>query len=231
MQLLLNQYVNMPKSKIKRMSRSRGYDIGIPRDPSYTSFQQQPPVSQRMRTTLKYSETYQRSGLSTYDYQFRLNGLFDPNYTGGGHQPKGFDQLAAFYQRYRVYNVRWLVEQWHSNSAVGSHLVVVPTNSNTSYSDASDAIEAPFSKHGISHLYEMRRLNGVVDLAVLNGKTHTAYAADDTTQALVSTNPTEVLNLHVFAEALDGSTAIIVYQKVTLLYDVEFSDPVQLGQS
>jgi len=219
------------KKTQKRARKNKGGDIGIPRDPKYTSFQPQPPVGQRMRTTLRYSETYQRTGLAVYDYQFRLNSLFDPNYTGGGHQPKGFDQLAAFYQRYRVYNVRWEVLQWSTNSAMASHLVVVPTNSSTSYTDASDAIEATYAKHTITYMYQPKKLAGVVGLAALNGKTHVAYASDDTTQALVSTNPSEVLNLHVFSEALDGSTTLVLYQTVTLLYDVEFSDPVQLGQS
>jgi len=219
------------KKTQKRAHKNRGMDIGIPRDPSYTSFQAQPPVAQRMRTVLRYSETVQRSGLSTYDYLWRLNSLFDPNQTGTGHQPKGFDQLAAFYQRYRVYRVRWEVMCWHSNSAVASHLIVVPTNSATTYTDAADAIEAVFAKHTICTLYEPKKLTGVVDLAKLNGKTHVAYAADDTTQALVSASPTEVLDLHVFSEALDGSTTILVYHTVTLQFDVEFSDPVQLGQS
>lgn len=225
-----NMSISRKKTQ-KRANKNRGMDLGIPRDSKYTSFQAQPPVSQRMRTVLRYSETVQRTGLPLYDYVWRLNSLFDPNLTGGGHQPKGFDQLAAFYQRYRVYKVRWEVNVWASNSAIASHLVVVPTNASTTYADAADAIEATFAKHTICYLYQPRRLTGVVDLAMLNGKTHVAYASDDTTQALVSANPTETLDLHVFSEALDGSTTLVLYYTVTLQYDVEFSDPVQLGQS
>jgi len=31
-----------------------------------------------------------------------LNGLYDPNFTGVGHQPYGFDQLTPFYNNYLV---------------------------------------------------------------------------------------------------------------------------------
>ena len=32
----------------------------------------------------------------------RLNSLFDPNLSGLGHQPRGFDQLMAVYEKYTV---------------------------------------------------------------------------------------------------------------------------------
>ena len=38
-------------------------------------------------------------------YQFRMNGLFDSDFSSTGHQPSGFDALMALYKRYRVYKV------------------------------------------------------------------------------------------------------------------------------
>jgi hypothetical protein len=39
-------------------------------------------------------------------YQFRINSIYDPDYTGTGHQPYMHDQLAALYAQYRVHRIR-----------------------------------------------------------------------------------------------------------------------------
>lgn len=38
-----------------------------------------------------------------FEQHYRCNSLFDPDYTGIGHQPYGFDQWKNFYQQYYVY--------------------------------------------------------------------------------------------------------------------------------
>jgi len=38
-------------------------------------------------------------------YEARLNSLFDPQYSVGGHQPHWFDQFAAIYEYYNVFKV------------------------------------------------------------------------------------------------------------------------------
>jgi len=39
-------------------------------------------------------------------YFFSTNGLYDPNVSGTGHQPVGFDQLMLFFEQYCVYRSR-----------------------------------------------------------------------------------------------------------------------------
>lgn len=57
------------------------------------------------KTSLHYRETILLSStalLPTAFNNFSMNSLFDPNRTGTGHQPYGFDQMTTFYNRYYV---------------------------------------------------------------------------------------------------------------------------------
>lgn len=53
---------------------------------------------------LRYAEQFNINppGSGPVAYTFSANGLFDPNITGIGHQPRGFDQLMALYNHYQV---------------------------------------------------------------------------------------------------------------------------------
>lgn len=203
----------------------------------YTSFGRSSPLAQRLRTTLVYNEVVGGGNnvLGQTDYVWNLNSLFDPNYTGTGHQPRGFDQLAALYERYRVYAVRYNVRVWLNTGYNGSPtvphvLVVVPTNSQSAFSSTVDAQEQPFAKSIGYNSYYSGTINGVVDLAKLNGKTQIAYAADDTTQAQTNASPSEILTLHTMV-ANFSATNVQSYIEVTFSFDCEFSDPVQLASS
>jgi len=62
------------------------------------------PMPQALITTMRYTEPFSINppvGTSGY-YVFSANGLYDPNITGTGHQPMGFDQLMTFYNHYEV---------------------------------------------------------------------------------------------------------------------------------
>lgn len=57
------------------------------------------------RTTLKYSDVAVLAttlGTGFVTYVLRANSLFDPDFSGAGHQPLRFDQLAAMFNQYRV---------------------------------------------------------------------------------------------------------------------------------
>lgn len=44
-------------------------------------------------------------GLAIAPVVFSLNGLFDPDVSGAGHQPRGFDQWMALFKRFKVFKV------------------------------------------------------------------------------------------------------------------------------
>lgn len=68
------------------------------------------PIGQKFKRTLRYCES--NLGINpgvagVLDYRtFSANGLYDPNISGVGHQPLGFDQLMLFYNHYTVIGSR-----------------------------------------------------------------------------------------------------------------------------
>lgn len=58
----------------------------------------------RLVVTLPYAETFSMSTVASVPGStvFRANSCFDPDFTGGGHQPRGFDQYTAMYGHARV---------------------------------------------------------------------------------------------------------------------------------
>lgn len=70
-------------------------------------------LSSHVRMPHKYSEIFgltYTGGTSTLGvYQFYMNYNEHPNYTGTGHQPMGFDQMSALYNRYRVVGMSYTV--------------------------------------------------------------------------------------------------------------------------
>lgn len=190
------------------------------------------PIVPRLRTKMKYSELVVYSGLPLVEYLFNLNSLFDPNQTGTGHQPLGFDQIKAMYQKYRVYKCKYYVA-YSTSTNVSVRATVVASNTATGLGNMDVAAEQPYSKTTSTTLTAAKptTVQGIIDLPTLNGKTYQQYAGDDVTAALISGSPTENLTLHVMASTCDGTNLTATFAHVILEYDCEFFDPVQLSAS
>lgn len=75
--------------RITKFRGSRGFKGGVVRD--------------RRIVTMRYAETFELTAVSVVVHKsFRANGLFDPDVSVGGHQPRGFDQFMALYDRFMV---------------------------------------------------------------------------------------------------------------------------------
>lgn len=100
----------MPRRKrmpVNRRIKLRGYrSRKSSQKPGYKGH----PFGRKMYTKLKYNEsvTFGAAAVAGFatGYQFRLNSLFDPNLSGIGHQPRGYDELMAIFEKYTVVNAK-----------------------------------------------------------------------------------------------------------------------------
>lgn len=142
------------------------------------------------KTKLRYWSGGQTVTLAGGGYQRQLSGnsLYDPDITGAGHQPYGFDQLANMYNRYRV---------------SASRVMVVATNLSTTATEETDVIVFPIKTDAAGNQYEMEYKGAKFGIAGITGQAKTciiwnkAYTKDlivnvddQDTSALTSADPT-----------------------------------------
>lgn len=75
-----------------------------------SSFAKTFPKSMAVQMTYCDEITVPNRDAGSAPYTFRLNSIFDPDFTGTGHQPRGHDQYATIYQKYCVVGAKVLVE-------------------------------------------------------------------------------------------------------------------------
>lgn len=186
--------------------------------------------------TLKYADNYS-SSLATVtgsSQVMNLNSIFDPDRTGVGHQPYGYDQLALLYNRYRVWRCGWRIN-FHAE-AQGFYIVVLPSNGAlataiTNQASYALACESPRSQVRVQGTGgNSCIITGSIALNDLNGTTQAEYKGDDRFQALFGASPTELILLNIGIYNGTGVTVAIDYQ-LTLYFDVELHDPFMLAQS
>jgi len=227
----------MPKKSRRNMKRrpasgERQYNVVLNR-----RFQGQQPHSSfpdRAEMMLDYwSVDRVTSGAVTYgDKVFALNSLFDPDYTGSGHQPRDFDTWASVYAKYRVLEVLCEVDV-RQRAAHGISVCCVPSNSPTALTVTDYPQELPRAvRLGITGSYQPTcKATFKVDIRAVLGMTEEEFRGDDNTAAAVSTSPSQAVYLHVFAAQLDGTTMIDYEHTVRLRMRCEFYDRKTLAPS
>lgn len=190
------------------------------------------PIPNRYICKMKYSTTI-ATGASG-QYTFNLNSLFDPDRTGVGFQPYGFDPLSNLYNRYRVIACGWRVH--NPVAASGTPVIVASLPSNDLgmiTTNTSIMLEHPRCKYVIANPGGPPvTLKGKSYLPKLMGRTKAQYMADDNYQAIVTASPNELglLYLQTF-NGLSGDGFGGIGLTVLLEFTVEFFDTKHIVKS
>lgn len=158
-------------------------------------------------------------------YEFRLNSAYDPDYSGGGHQPRGFDQWAAFYRRYRVTQVKINVQFSSPANAFGNPALAWIHVGNGSYglTPSITLLETPGTCFKTVDVQEHPRLQQTVKLWELGGMTYKQYMADDSTAASTGANPAMIAIGSVGVVSANNSSAVQTTQaQITMVMRVVF---------
>jgi hypothetical protein len=166
-----------------------------------------------------------------YSYQYRGNSCFDPDYTGVGSQPNGFDQWSQFYNTYVVLSSEIVVEFLAGTNAA-TELVIVPAFNTSLPANSKEAAGWRFAKTNI-HTYAGNGVYGKticqMDTATICGVPPQEVVYDTDFSAAVSTSPSNNNTWYwdIFLQNINNSTTLADVMRVTIFYDVKFMAPVQ----
>lgn len=187
------------------------------------------PFAQRYITKLKYSDTLTLNLGNSYQYVFNLNSLFDPNRTGTGHQPYGFDQLSAIYNRYRVISCKYIVNGYAAGNPIRYGTIV--SNEVPPLNTMSELAENPRAQTRVQIPGgNTTMIKGSAYIPSLVGRSKAQYMADDRFQAINTASPAELALLTIYGNTMvdTGSDVLVT---VTLEYTAEFFDAIPIDQS
>lgn len=188
------------------------------------------------RCSLRYSDeiTITGYGVTPNSYVLSANGLYDPDISGTGHQPMGFDQLSAFFQHYTVLGSRISIQFRPVDTAIPARGAVAVQRSNTGLTSWARLIEAGNVQFGT--LCGATAGGGPIPSWFMNSVKIADFQSvpnvmnDDTLRGTASANPATGVYFVVYVAA-DSTVATAVLASVTIEYDAIFTEPLQPTQS
>lgn len=176
-------------------------------------------------TKLNFCEVYSLSytNPTVSNYAFRLNSIYDPDYTNIGKQPYMRDQFAALYGRYCVTGAKVKAYITTNTSAIDSIVTMRANTSTSTIADLQLEIERGAYRTVVTN-ERPGRLNGYYSIAKVWGTSKNKVLTDDLFSAQVGANPNNAVYLQVAFESMDQSTSASIQVQLQVTYYVKFYD-------
>ncbi len=205
------------------------------------------PFADNYRVRLKYCDKVQLTTTGSVNtavvYSFRLGSLFDPDYTGTGHQPYMYDQLTAIYNKYIVekvdYEVRFrqiasspITSLWCGMSLITDTNVAASASGDTlnEIRERSTALVRPIA--AVNNAANFVKFRGSVVLKNLYGLSDAQYYGDqEDFAALYNANPSRQCFLELCLLDPDSGSSTTVEADIQLIYHAKMFGFVAPAQS
>ncbi len=202
-------------------------------------------LPRRMMKWFSYASCYSQNtgtsgATSSAAVTFSLNSAYDPEFSGTGRQPYGWDQITAFYNRYIVHDVR--IKVTCTTIGATSEVVVcyfVQPSTSSSASLTSTAVEQVIEKPMVGSVIVSssgNARNSQFQLHVrpweVEGITREQYLESlSDYMATVSANPSKQPTFGTVTGSPSGASTVSVTFVVELDYLVELVQPNILASS
>lgn len=195
----------------------------------FTKFRGPSMMPDMIFTRVKYTGTFSFNSAALASQKLALNGLYDVDLTGAGHQPLGFDQFMAFYGRYEVRGSA-IKCTLVNNSSVEYSFALYPSNDSTVGATLTDCQEQPYAR-----AYTMSGNEGqktITFKSYMGVKKLEGRGIESVNYAGTSaSNPTNVKFWYIVTGPIDGSSTTNGYVRYELLFYVRFYQRISLSGS
>lgn len=171
-----------------------------------------------------------------YNWVWRVNGLYDCDITGTGHQPLGYDQLSAIWTTYQVTGCKFKAVCVPVNTPPETMITVgTYITTDTAVASSADAAREQPTWQGktFASMYTEAgmtagpiTLERYIDMASAVGLKKVLYEANPDNTALVGANPANWVNCNLTAMETTGNASGSVNCLVTLIFYARMWDPV-----
>lgn len=162
------------------------------------------------------------SSITATSHVFRTNSIFDPDWTGTGHQPYGHDQYAAIYKHYRVTSSTLTA----TSASQGSNNVLGVTlrSSSTAITDPENIREVKGTRFvALSASLDSRSV-------AMSSNLNNAIVTENQ-QSLFGSDPIEQDFFHVWIAPNGAAEPTNQAILIDIVYYVEMWEPIILGSS
>lgn len=166
-------------------------------------------------------------------YVFSANGLYDPDVTGTGHQPIGFDQLMPMYDHYTVIGSRIKVRASNDTSGKSQYFILSLSDTHIHNSDTVKLLENGQNRYTIMGPADSGTENKTLTLNC-NPSKFLGHQVMQTKacQGNINSNPSEQVYYHVTVGPVDNTSDSA---QVTIMVEIEYiailTEPKQLASS
>lgn len=231
----------MPKKYTRRYRKKRPYGKRRRRRRAYVGSSptvnalSTSPFPTRYKVNMRYVDNININpgATLTSEYVYCVNGIYDPDITGVGHQPTGFDQLMPFYDHYVVIGSVMTATFSTRNTAVKTIAGVTVKDSLSGITDYREMVEQGNTKYAVLGIGDsskgIRTFRYPVNPSKFLGRSKPL--SDDQLKGSSSANPTELCYYHLWVTSLDGGDPTPVDVQVKIDYTVIFIEPKTVGLS
>jgi len=182
---------------------------------------------------VNYDVTLTSTSGALGNYKFWCNGMYQPNYTGGGtKQPFAFDQLAVLYDHYCVIGSKIKVTVVPATSTTAPCAYGINVNDDI-YVTATDY--ASLAEQTQSKVNYFAPGNSDAKSITANWSAKKFFGgsilANTQLQGDVTQNPTEASFFVIYLQSLDGATTSTVYLLVEIEYIAIWKELKDLASS